>query len=111
MRYRPHEAPVEDAAGKLIPLFIFDGLEKTRGDARRGRNLIKRHAAHFSLALQIVAKSPFGHFFPGPMISANIGRRRRGVNLGGAGRQFRHKTGLHQAATAKELSIAPGERS
>ena len=60
----PDKAPVEDAAGKLIPLFIFDGLKKTSGDARRGRNLIERHAAHFALALQIVAKSPFGHFFP-----------------------------------------------
>ena len=35
-RDRPHESSIEDAPGKLIPLLVFDGLQKTRGDARRG---------------------------------------------------------------------------
>ena len=55
------ESAAENAAGKLVPLFIFDGLEKLRADAGAASHFGQGHLAHFALALHLFAEITFGH--------------------------------------------------
>ncbi len=45
-----HKSAVKDSAGKLLPLFAFDGLQEARGNARGGGYLLESDAAHFPFA-------------------------------------------------------------
>jgi hypothetical protein len=55
-RDRANKAAIEDSSRQLIPLVFFDGLQKTRADARSGGDLVKRNAAHFTFAPKVFAE-------------------------------------------------------
>src|SRR5258708_36664359 len=57
-----HEAPAQDPAGKFFPLFVFQGLQELRSDARGGSNFLKRVFAQLPFALQALPKRTLGHF-------------------------------------------------
>ena len=44
------KSAVEDTAGKLVPVFVFEGLQKTRSDARCLGDFLQRNLAQFPLA-------------------------------------------------------------
>jgi hypothetical protein len=46
-----HKPAVEDAPWQLIPMFILDGLQESRSDARGSGDFIKSYTTHFSFAL------------------------------------------------------------
>jgi len=56
-----NEAAAEDAAWQFRPIFIFQGVEKTRADAGRLRDFIERDLAQFPFALEAFAKRTFRH--------------------------------------------------
>jgi len=47
---RANEAAVEDAAGKLVPLFVFERSQKTGADARCLSDFLQRDFAQFPFA-------------------------------------------------------------
>lgn len=47
---------IEDASGKQIELFIFQRLQQTASNLRRGDNFLKRNASQLSLLTQMFAK-------------------------------------------------------
>src|SRR4029077_7006014 len=56
-----HESPVEDPAGKMIPLFVFDGLQEAFGNARGSGYLVQSDGTHFAFASKALAKSASVH--------------------------------------------------
>jgi hypothetical protein len=56
-----NKAAIENAAGKLLPVFIFQGLQKTQADARRYNDFVGRNFAQLALALQTFPKISLGH--------------------------------------------------
>jgi hypothetical protein len=60
-RHGPHKSAIEDPARKLVPLFLFDRFQESRGNAGCGGYFLKRNAAHLALALQAFAESILGH--------------------------------------------------
>jgi len=46
-----HEAAIEDAAGELVPIFVFERFQKAQADARGHNDFVGRNLAQFALAL------------------------------------------------------------
>lgn len=44
------ESAIENAAGQLVPLLVFQSHKKSRRNARGGGNFFQRDASHFPLA-------------------------------------------------------------
>jgi hypothetical protein len=58
---------IENASGKLAPIFVFKGFEETSTDSRGGRDFAGRDLAQFALALQTFPKiSPCHDLKPVP---------------------------------------------
>src|SRR5580700_11746117 len=56
-----YKSAVENAAGEFVPLFVFEGFQEARTDARGRSHFLQRNFAHLALALQAFAKSSTGH--------------------------------------------------
>jgi len=46
-----HEAAIEDAAGELVPIFVFESFQKAQADARGHNDFVRRNLAQLALAL------------------------------------------------------------
>ena len=56
-----HKSVVEYAAGEFLPLFVFEGFQEARADARGRGEFLQRNFAHLALTLQAFAKISPGH--------------------------------------------------
>jgi hypothetical protein len=56
-----HKTAIENASGKLAPIFVFEGFQKTSTDSCGGRDFAGRNLAQFALALQTFPKISPGH--------------------------------------------------
>src|ERR1700675_528737 len=56
-----YKSAVENAAGGFVPLFVFEGFQEARTDARGRSHFLQRNFAHLALALQAFTKSSTGH--------------------------------------------------
>src|SRR6476646_1853101 len=56
-----HKSAIENAPGKFVPLFVFQGFEIARTDSRGRGDFFHRHLAQLALALQAFAKISPGH--------------------------------------------------
>src|SRR5580700_10548002 len=56
-----YKSAVENAAGEFVPLFVFEGFQEARTDARGRSHFLQGNFAHLALALQAFAKSSTGH--------------------------------------------------
>src|SRR5712692_10742545 len=56
-----HKAVAKDAAGELVPIFIFEGPDEAGADARGLGELVHGDLAQFPFALQTLAKISPGH--------------------------------------------------
>ncbi len=54
--HRANKSAIERAAGKAVPLLVFNRFQKSRADARGSSDFLNGHAAHFALAPQVVAE-------------------------------------------------------
>jgi hypothetical protein len=56
---RPHKPAIENSTGHLIPLFVFERVQKSSPNARGGTDFVQRYAAHLAFAAQMLAESGF----------------------------------------------------
>src|SRR4029077_14369566 len=56
-----HETTIENAARELVPVFVFQGFQKSQADARGHNDFGGRDFAQLSLALQTFPKISCGH--------------------------------------------------
>jgi len=56
-----NEAAVENAAGKFVPILVFEGLKETGANASGGCNFLQRHLAQFPLSFQAFPEISLGH--------------------------------------------------
>ncbi len=55
------EAAIEDTAGKLVPVFIFERFEKAGANARRQGNFVQRYFAQLPFAFEAFSEDSPGH--------------------------------------------------
>src|SRR5208283_3750904 len=67
-----HETSIEDAAGKLFPVFIFQRFQKTGTNTSRRSDFLQGHFAQFPLALQPFSEISPGHAFCPQGISVTV---------------------------------------
>ena len=56
-----HESMAKNAAGQLVPIFIFESVDEAGADARGFDELLDRDFAHFALAFQAFTEISPGH--------------------------------------------------
>ena len=97
-----HETVPENAAGQLAPIFILEGFDESRADARGLGEFVHRNFAQLALALQAFTEISSRHE-PEPVLDVPSATAKRSITSATAGRPTRRALAKNQRGSLNGL--------